>query len=66
MQGWVQLAADVVETAVSPTWDDIGKFASIAVIRTLLSWSLDRDMKAVSERQRADEARQAGDSVTRA
>lgn len=55
-----QLAADIVETAISPTWDDLGKFAAIAAIRTLLSVSLDRDMNAISERQHADEARQAG------
>ena len=61
-----QLAADVVETAIAPTWDDLGKFAAIAAIRTLLSWSLDRDIDAVRERQRADDARQAGDSGTRA
>ena len=55
-----QLAADIVETAISPTWDDLGKFAAIAAIRTLLSFSLDRDLDAISERQRADDARQAG------
>ena len=49
-----QLAADVVETAIAPTWDDLGKFAAIAAIRTLLSYSLDRDMDAVNERQRAN------------
>ena len=54
-----QLAADIVETAIAPTWDDLGKFAAIAAIRTLLSFSLDRDLDAISERQRADEARQA-------
>ena len=49
-----QLAADIVETAVAPSWDALGKFAAIAAIRTLLSFSLDRDMDAVVERQRAD------------
>jgi len=52
-----QLAADVVETAISPSWEDLGKFAAIAAIRLLLSYSLDRDMTAIGERQRADEER---------
>lgn len=58
-----QLAADVVETAIAPTWDDLGKFAAIAAIRTLLSWSLDRDMDAIAERQRADEAALRQDDI---
>lgn len=56
----LQLAADIVETAIAPTWEALGQFAAIAAIRTLLSYSLDRDMSAVLERQRADEARQTG------
>ena len=34
------LAADLVRTAVAPTWDDISKLAVIATIRTMLitSW----------------------------
>ena len=56
-----QLAADVVETAIAPSWDDLGKFAAIAAIRTLLSFSLDRDLDAISKRQRDDDAtRQEG------
>ena len=51
-----QLAADIVETAVAPSWEALGQFAAIAAIRTLLSYSLDRDMNAVAERQRIDEA----------
>jgi uncharacterized membrane protein len=55
-----QVAADIVETAIAPSWDDLGKFAAIAAIRTFLSYFLDRDLDAISERQRVDEARQAG------
>lgn len=46
-----QLAADIVETAVAPTWDDIGHLAAIAVIRTFLTYFLDRDMETIRERQ---------------
>jgi uncharacterized membrane protein len=40
-----QLAADIVETAIAPTWDEIGKLAAIAAIRTFLTFFLDRDME---------------------
>jgi uncharacterized membrane protein len=39
-----QLAADIIETAGAPTWDDIGRLASIAVIRTFLNYFLERDI----------------------
>lgn len=32
------LAADILRTAVAPTWDDIGKLAAIATIRTVLNY----------------------------
>lgn len=39
------LGADIVRTAVAPTWDDIGQLAAIATIRTALSWFLERDLR---------------------
>ena len=39
------LGADVLATAVSPSWDDIGKLAAIAIIRTLLNYFLERELK---------------------
>ena len=44
------LAADIVRTAIAPTWDDIGKLAAIAAIRTGLNWFLAKDIEAYSER----------------
>jgi uncharacterized membrane protein len=38
------LAADLVRTAVAPTWDDIAKLAVIATIRTMLNYFLARDI----------------------
>lgn len=40
------LGADVIATAVAPTWDDIGKLAAIATIRTALNFFLERDLKS--------------------
>ncbi|MPY65693.1 DUF1622 domain-containing protein [Deinococcus sp. SDU3-2] len=39
------LAADILKTAVAPTWDDIGKLAAIAGIRTALNYFLDREVR---------------------
>jgi uncharacterized membrane protein len=36
----LQLGADILSTAVSPSWDQIGKLAAIAVIRTALNYFL--------------------------
>ena len=43
------LAADIVRTAISPSWRQIGELAAIAAIRTFLSYYLESDL----ERQRA-------------
>jgi len=40
-----QLAADVVATTVAPSWDQIGRVAAIAAIRTFLTFFLDRDIE---------------------
>jgi uncharacterized membrane protein len=49
-----QLAADILKTAVAPSWDDIGKVAAIIVLRTLLNFFLAREI-AMAERQLADQ-----------
>jgi uncharacterized membrane protein len=40
-----ELAADVLRTAVSPTWNDIGQLAAIAALRTLLNYFLAREIQ---------------------
>ena len=40
-----QLGADIISTAVAPSWDQIGKLGAIAVIRTALNYFLSREMK---------------------
>ena len=39
-----QLAADIIESALTPSWEDIGRLAAIAVIRTFLNYFLGRDL----------------------
>ncbi len=43
-----ELAADILNTAVTPTWNDIEKLAAIAALRTALNYFLDRDIRAES------------------
>ena len=60
-----QLADDILQTAISPSWRDIGELAAIATIRTALNFSLGREMK--EERERLDaEARKSNTSVSAA
>ena len=44
----LQLAADILSTAVAPTWDRIGKLAAIAVIRTALNYFLSKEIREES------------------
>jgi uncharacterized membrane protein len=44
------LAADLVRTAVAPTWDDISKLAVIATIRTMLNYFLAKDIASFDEK----------------
>ncbi len=46
-----QLAADIIESSVVPTWEAIGQLGAIAVIRTFLNYFLERDLNEISERQ---------------
>ncbi len=39
-----QLAADLINTSFEPTWDELARLAIIAVIRTFLSFFLDREL----------------------
>ena len=41
------LGADVLATAVAPSWDDIGKLAAIAVLRTGLNYFLGKELKEI-------------------
>ncbi|WP_198377397.1 DUF1622 domain-containing protein [Neoroseomonas rubea] len=52
-----QLAADIVGTAISPDWDQIGKLAAVAAIRTFLNFFLQREL---AEEQAAPPAPRPG------
>jgi uncharacterized membrane protein len=48
-----QLAADIIATAFSPSWEQIGHLAAVSVIRTFLNYFLERDMAAIEQREAA-------------
>ena len=45
------LAADILATAIAPTWDDIGKLAAIATLRTALNYFLERELKTTTSKR---------------
>ncbi len=53
-----QLASDILSTAVAPTWEELGKLAAVAAIRTALNYFLSREIKeqeqAVDKDQREE------------
>jgi uncharacterized membrane protein len=48
-----QLGADILSTAIAPSWEQIGKLGAIAVIRTALNFFLSKEME--------EERKQSGD-----
>jgi uncharacterized membrane protein len=44
-----ELAADILRTAVAPTWSELGQLATVAAIRTALNYFLERDMEKIAE-----------------
>lgn len=48
-----ELAADILRTAIAPSWDEIGKLAAIAALRTLLNYFLQREIEQNAVRLQA-------------
>lgn len=51
-----ELAADILQTAVAPTWDEIGKLGAIIVLRTTLNYFLQREIEKVEARDKREGA----------
>ena len=43
------IGADILRTAISPTWEDIGQLGAIVGIRTVLNFFLTRELKQMSD-----------------
>lgn len=49
-----ELAADILRTAIAPTWNEIGQLAAIVVLRTALNYFLQQEIeKAEAKRARS-------------
>jgi uncharacterized membrane protein len=61
--GWLalalefELAADILRTAVAPTWNDIGQLAAIAALRTALNYFLQKELDRAGMRSEVIERR---------
>jgi len=58
-----QLAADIVGTTIAPGWDELGRMAAIAAIRTFLTYFLDHDLARARERELAEQERNGAQPV---
>ena len=47
-----QLAADIIESSITTSWEAIARLAAIALIRTFLNYFLERDLSETRERER--------------
>lgn len=63
-----ELAADILRTAVTPSWHDIEQLAAIAALRTALNYFLEREIRLESapEQRRAEDAMQSASSQNKA
>ena len=55
-----ELAADIIASVLSPTWQEVGKLGAIAVIRTFLNYFLEKDLETADA---AAEERTLGEAV---
>lgn len=51
-----QVGADILSTAIAPSWEQIGKLGAIALIRTILNYFLTRELAEEQKREAADKA----------
>jgi uncharacterized membrane protein len=49
-----ELGADIIRSAVAPSWSDIGQLAAIAAIRTFLNYTLEMDIERTKPRKSAE------------
>jgi len=60
-----ELAADILNTALTPSWNDIEKLAAIATLRTALNYFLEREIRQESSpSQRIAEDQKTGSQAS--
>jgi len=55
-----QLAADIIESSITTSWEAVGRLGAIAAIRTFLNYFLERDVAELRELQHASESTARG------
>jgi uncharacterized membrane protein len=53
-----ELGADILRTAISPTWNEIGQLAAIVVLRTALNFFLQVEIDKAAERKYDDKSKE--------
>jgi uncharacterized membrane protein len=51
----LQLGADIIETAITESWEAVGRIAAVALIRTFLNYFLEHDLADVRDREKESE-----------
>lgn len=46
-----ELAADILRTAIAPTWNQIGQLAAIIILRTVLNFFLEREIDSATKKR---------------
>jgi len=55
-----ELAADILRTAVAPTWNEIGQLAAIVVLRTVLNFFLQKEIDKAASRNQSGQSPPVG------
>lgn len=58
-----QVGADILKTAVAPTLPVIAQLAAVIVLRTVLNYFLERELRHVEERRGGDQTRDSAQST---
>jgi len=54
-----ELGADIIRSAISPTWEELGQLGAIALIRTFLNYFLEKDIEKYAEEKESHAAESA-------
>jgi len=59
------LAADIISTSIAPSWEEIGRVAAVAAIRTFLAYFTEQDVREIAEAAEATEPERASEAGSR-
>ncbi len=59
------IAVDVIETLIHPDWKELGVLAGLVVLRTLMSFSLNWELKEIEKEQEGEEQTAGASNASR-